>query len=283
MSEPQDEAPPPDAAAWSALLALSAAREPAAAVTDGKGETWRFDETGFRPEGLELDPLAAAWIDLYAPLAAGRAWCLAQMGQSLDGMIATESGDGFFVTGQASRVHVHRLRALSEALLVGWRTVAVDDPELTTRHCDGPSPRVVVVDPRGRLTGRPKLADLAERPPLHVTAPACASPDGFERLELEPSDGRYAPKLLRQALAEQGLGRLMIEGGGETVSRFLADGALDRLHVVVAPFLIGPGRPGVRGPRIARLAEAARPPARLLQLGAEALFELRFDRTESGA
>src|SRR4029079_2927402 len=120
---------------WAALLAMASGGRPAAPAA-----SW---------------PVAAraAW-ELYAPLAAdgqGAPYFSAQVGQSLDGRIATPSGDATDVSGPGGLCHLHRCRALADAVVVGVRTALGDDPRLTVRLVPGPSPARVVIDPRGRL------------------------------------------------------------------------------------------------------------------------------------
>ena len=95
-------------------------------------------------------------------------------------------------------------------------------------------------------------------------------------VDLPPRAGGFDPHHLVQALRGLGLRRLLIEGGATTVSRFLQAGALDRLHVTVAPLLIGSGRPSVELDRIDSLAQAIRPPCRVFHLDNDVLFDLEL-------
>jgi riboflavin biosynthesis pyrimidine reductase len=85
--------------------------------------------------------------------------------------------------------------------------------------------------------------------------------------------GNLAPQKILAALAGLGLRRVLVEGGAETLSRFLAAGCLDRLHVMVAPIILGSGRPGIVLPPVARADQALRPPIRTFRLGDEVLFD----------
>lgn len=219
-------------------------------------------------------------------------WALAQLGQSLDGCVATASGDSYFVTGPQSLVHLHRLRALCDAVLVGAGTVAADDPLLTTRHVPGPHPVRVVFDPAARLDGSARVLRDAAVPTLWLcdsrhagaaqarlqpgsTAEAPAEVLAVEGL-LDAAQPARDPDLARAfaALARRGLRVLLVEGGGVTVSRCLAAGVLDRLHLVVAPVIIGAGRRGLQHPGPVRMADCPRPPARRLLLGDDMLWDL---------
>ena len=215
-----------------------------------------------------------AMIDLYTPLLQP-AFAIAQMGQSLDGHIATKSGASHYVTGPESLVHLHRLRALVDAVVVGWPTVEADNPQLTVRNVVGPNPQRVVIDARGHLSGTEGVFTDAHPLALRLSAPDTRPLDGVETIAITPdADGRLGPSDILAALRARGLSRVLIEGGGQVVSSFVAAGALDRLHVVIAPLIIGSGRVGLGLPGVETLADALRPPARQVAMGADVLFDL---------
>ncbi|HVV94591.1 MAG TPA: RibD family protein [Hyphomicrobiales bacterium] len=218
------------------------------------------------------DPLAAAYRPLAA--AADRPFALAQLGQSLDGRIATASGASHFINGPAALDHLHRLRAMVDAVVVGVGTVIADDCRLTVRRVAGPNPARVVIDPHSRLpAGARVLAEDGVRRLVVTTAPADAPADA-EIVVVPAPDGQLAPRGILDALAALGLRRVLVEGGAATVSGFLAAGALDRLHVLVAPVILGSGQPGVVLPPIDDLAAAIRPKATVYPLeGGDVLFD----------
>jgi riboflavin-specific deaminase-like protein len=198
-----------------------------------------------------------------------------QIGQSLDGRIATASGHSHYINGPAGLDHLHRLRALVDAVVVGVGTALADDPQLTVRRVAGPQPARVVIDPNGRLQAGARLfaPDGVRR--IVVTGDGVEptlAPE-VERVALPRTEGRIAPGAILAALAERSLRRILIEGGADTVSRFLAAGCLDRLHVVVAPIIFGSGRSGLALPPIARADQALRAPTRVHQLDGEVLFD----------
>jgi len=198
---------------------------------------------------------------------------LGHLGQSLDGRIATESGRSHYITGPENIVHLHRLRALCDAVIVGAGTVAADDPRLTTRRVAGSNPIRVVIDPSGRLTKDRKLfADGAA--PTWLVCAANAEPASATRtLVIDAADGTLPPRSIVAALHSEGLFGLFVEGGGITVSRFLAAGALDRLQVAVAPLVLGSGRPAFTLPVIDDLDRALRPACRTFPMGKDVLFD----------
>lgn len=241
---------------WTGLLALKAGR-------------------GARPRPHWPAPARAAWA-LYAPLLTerpGTPYVFAQVGQSLDGRIATASGDAQAISGPDGLRHLHRCRALADAVVVGVRTALGDDPRLTVRLVDGPSPARVVIDPRGRLPNDARvLADDGTRR-LVVQAVDKPRPDGVEVVRLPGSDGWISPPAIATALAARGLTRVLVEGGGVTIAGFLDAGLLDRLHVAVAPLIIGSGPTGLRSAPVARLADALRPETHVYALDSDVVFD----------
>jgi riboflavin-specific deaminase-like protein len=200
---------------------------------------------------------------------------IGQIGQSLDGRIATISGHSKYINGPAGLTHLHQLRALVDAVVVGVGTALADDPQLTVRRVEGPHPARVVIDPRGRLQRDAKVFsdDGVRRLLLTAEGTTCGVPAGVEVVALPATDGRIAPSDVLFALAERGYRRILIEGGAETVSRFLVAGCLDRLHVTVAPIILGAGRASFVLPPIDRADEALRLSVRSIQLDGDLLLD----------
>ncbi len=198
-----------------------------------------------------------------------------QIGQSLDGRIATPAGHSHYINGDDGLAHLHRLRALMDAVVVGIGTVLADDPQLTVRRVTGPNPARVVIDPHGKLGRNARiLADDGVR--RVVVAPEGARPDlppGIELLPMQPIAGAIPPQAIVDALRRLGFHRILIEGGANTVSRFLSAGCLDRLHIVVAPIIIGSGPAGLSLAPIETMDQALRLPTRTHSLGSEILFD----------
>jgi riboflavin-specific deaminase-like protein len=250
------------------------ARSSADASADPSADSWAHVPHMFRARAA----LPAPWEERFGPLKAGAVDDLVvvgQFGQSLDGRVATETGHSHYINGPAGLAHLHRLRALVDAVVVGVGTALADDPQLTVRHVAGPNPARIVIDPRGRIAAAARLfaRDGARRLVVTQEGTRATLPADVECIHLPARDGTIAPAAILAALAARGFRRILIEGGSHTVSRFLATGCLDRLHIVVAPIILGAGRGGVALPPVASCADALRPPMRLHRLDGEVLFD----------
>lgn len=249
---------------------------------DAPDPAWRELVDGRVPPGADPRDL----VERYGPLvAAGPRLVLAQLAQSLDGFIAARTGDAVFVTGAEDREHLHRLRALVDAVIVGVGTVVADDPRLTVRAVEGRSPVRVVLDPAGRAPPDATLLRDGAAPVVWCRAdPATAprTPPHVEVLRLPCPGGVFAPTTVLHVLAGRGLRRVLVEGGGRTVSRFLAAGVLDRLYVTTAPLLVGDGVPGLRFSGTDRLSDALRAPSRRFLFGDDVCVELDLAAERAG-
>ncbi|WP_108501170.1 RibD family protein [Paracoccus indicus] len=199
---------------------------------------------------------------------------IAQVGQSLDGRIATVSGDARDVSGPDGLAHLHRLRALVDGVVIGVRTALHDNPRLTVRLCDGHNPARIVIDPRGRLPDdAPVLTNCGARR-IIVQAVDRPRPSGVEVLRLSADEGRLDPRQILDGLRGMGLGHLLIEGGGLTITGFMEAGLLDLLQVSVAPLIIGAGPQGLTTQtQVQTLSQAYRPRTRIFGLGSDIVFD----------
>ena len=213
-------------------------------------------------------------LDLYGALAAPtkEPQFFAQIGQSLDGRVATQSGDAQDISGEDGLAHLHRLRALADAVVIGVKTALHDSPQLTVRLATGDNPARVVIDPSGRL---PNTAHLLQDDSVRrIVIQACdvPRPEGVEVIQLQ-RDQWIAATDIAEALRELGFRKVLVEGGAITIAQFLEAGLLDRLHVAVAPLLIGSGPQGLTTSPVSSLAHAMRPETMTYHLGSDVLFD----------
>ena len=215
-----------------------------------------------RKQGITVDTgvLAVEAANLNAPfikwITCNMPFVTMKNGISLDGKIATRTGHSRWITGDVSRLEVHRMRDASDAIITGIGTVLADDPELTTRlPSGGKSPVRVVVD---RLARTPLSAKLVTDGKAHtIIAVSLEAPLdklsslealGVEILKLPEQGGRLDLGALLRKLGQRCLTSVMIEAGGTLNSSFLFNNLVDKVVLFVAPKIIGgSGAPGPYG------------------------------------
>ena len=205
---------------------------------------------------------------------------VAQIGQSLDGRIATVSGDAQDISGKDGLLHLHRLRALADAVVIGVQTALHDNPRLTVRLSCGNNPVRVVIDPDGRMPNDIGLMTDCSARCIVIQSVDKVRPKDVEVITL-PRSRWISPAHILAALQQRGLRRVLIEGGGVTIAQFLEAKLLSRLHVAVAPLLIGAGPQGLTTSPVASLAQALRPKTDVYGLGSDVLFDCTLDPAKS--
>ena len=274
---------------WALLLEVRrivrALQTPPAGLEIGFADTGpllKITGNGVWSAGPPISTAAAELLDLYLPIALAcraRPCTVAHLGQSLDGRIATLNGASCHINGPENLTHLHRMRALCDAIIVGASTVECDNPQLTTRRVTGPHPARVILDPRRRLSAEYRLFDDGAAPTLLVCAEALTDEPALGQAQVIGAPV-YGSRLrladVVRCLHARGLFGLFVEGGGLTVSAFLEAGLLERLHITIAPLIIGSGRPGLTLPTIADLSQGLRPAHRRYAMGEDVLFDCRL-------
>lgn len=185
-------------------------------------------------------------------IARGRPWVVLKYAMTLDGRVATRSGDSRWVSGEAARALVHRWRNELDAVAVGAQTVLADDPQLTTRGVPGGrDARRVVFDRRGRVP--PNARALGEGSIL-VTSPETDPAPYAARGVTVVGEVELPPALSR--LGTLGVSSVLLEGGPTLAGAFLAAGLVDEVRAFVAPKLLGAGIGPLGGPTRGRMAQA---------------------------
>ena len=224
-------------------------------------------EAGVEVEVLDAPALERQNEQFFHHMRTGRPFVHLKLATTLDGRIAAAGGDSKWVTGKQARLRVHELRAEAGAVLVGANTARTDDPMLTARDLPERPPLTtrVVLDPHLTTSPESKLASSTEEAPVVIFA---AEPvlDGREgRLEERGVEVVGAPismegmdlRFVLEELGGRGIKGLLVEGGGETATRFVREGLADKMTLFYAPKLLGAeGVPMIGTLRVTKVAEA---------------------------
>lgn len=178
----------------------------------------------------------------------GRPFVILKTAMSLDGKIATQTGESFWITGIEARQRGHQLRNMVDAVLVGINTIIKDDPELTVREIEGriKNPQKIILDPQARLPLSSKVLKIEPHNTLVVVDQQAAKrrqdkikAKGAQVLALKGKNGSFPMDKLMKELARRKIASILIEGGGETNARALSAGIVDKVNFFMSPKIIG--------------------------------------------
>lgn len=211
----------------------------------------------------ECDRLIEGWSRF---IRSGRPWVVAKVASTLDGRIATRTGDSRWITGEEARAKVHRLRSEVDAVIVGRGTVEADDPLLTSRIPGGRDPLRVILDSRLRISPDAKVFARESGARAIVACVGPADPERAERLRAAGAEvlecgswgGRIDLGSLLSHLAAREVVQVLVEGGAKTFGAFLEAGMVDRLLIHYGPMVFGGGPAWTDAPAVERVAEAPR-------------------------
>jgi len=214
---------------------------------------------------------------------------VAKWAMSADGKIATATGDSRWITGLSARRRAHRERREADAVMVGIGTVLADDPELTVRHVRGESRIRIVLDSSLRTPPTARLVRTCHRSPVLILAGEQAPSDreeflracGCSVIRLPVREGRVDLKAALRLLRERGVGKILLEGGGELLADAFRIGVVKRALAFVAPKILG-GREAptpVGGRGVSGVIEGVRlSPPRVQRLGDDVLLTYQVER-----
>jgi diaminohydroxyphosphoribosylaminopyrimidine deaminase/5-amino-6-(5-phosphoribosylamino)uracil reductase len=201
-------------------------------------------------EAVSLNRPYCRWV------VSGKPYVTLKLAISLDGRIADSDGSSRWISGEKSREIVHRMRSVSDAVLIGGETLRRDDPLLTSRVPGGRDPKRVILTSRlSALVGKRIFRE--GKAEILVVCPAGASSRGADRavdscgkvIRLPARRGIIPAEVFLRAIGKEGIASLLVEGGGKTAGWLVAAGAVDRFVFFIAPLLLGEGTSAIEGYR----------------------------------
>ena len=172
---------------------------------------------------------------------------IAHIAQSLDGFIATDSGESKYISGKDNIEHIHRLRAISDVIIVGANTYIEDKPKLSTRLVEGSNPKIYIFDPKRILKKKKMSSEI--------------------NLITDMS-------LIKSEL--NGYKTIYVEGGGKTISQFMQKNILNRIHICLCPIILGGGRPSFIQDKYVSINDLKSHVAECYKMGDDVLIDLKI-------
>lgn len=175
----------------------------------------------------------------------GMPFVILKSAMSIDGKIATRTGDSKWITNEETRHHVHKLRGMVDAILVGVNTVIKDDPQLTARIPGGRNPKRIIVDSHLRIPKNAKVLDKQAETIIATTSRVPMSNmkeienRGAKILVVTEREGKVDLRSLMRELGKEEITSVLIEGGGEVNASALASGIVDKVLFFISPQIVG--------------------------------------------
>ena len=185
-----------------------------------------------------------------------RAFAVSHFAQSLDGRIATVSGDSKWIGNDANLIHAHRMRALCDGILIGANTLVTDKPQLTVRHVPGTNPTRIVLG--AAFDHLKEIKHDGEAPICVISSQPTVDMEDIQTVVLPRHNGLMSSATILEALYQLGIDSVYIEGGATTTSHFLRERMLDAVQLHIAPMIFGSGLNAFTMPVIEQAAESIR-------------------------
>ena len=206
-------------------------------------------------------------------------YLIAHLAQTLDGFIATNSGESKYISSNDNLTHIHMIRAISDIIIVGYKTVELDNPMLTTRLVTGKSPMRIIIDKNNKLSNKYNVFRNPDNNGYKIISDKTyTKKENVFQLPLDKNkfnlnDIYDLIKKLRKKI-------VFIEGGGATVSEFYNNNKLDRLHICISPSILGKGRSSLMIEKKMSLNEILEHEVRYFQMGTDILCDIELSQSE---
>ena len=205
---------------------------------------YSFEQEKIIKKNFSVDKETQELFNIFLPIVLNRKknpYIVGHLAQSLDGFIATRSGESKYISCKQNIEHIHRIRAISDVILVGARTILLDNPCLTTRLVKGNNPMRLILDPNNKLKGVEKVFKHHDKNGFRIIGSNELSKEE-NIFKLPIVKNTFKLNHLIDLFKKLNKKIIFIEGGGYTISEFYKNNCLDRLHLCLSPTIIGKGK-----------------------------------------
>jgi len=191
-----------------------------------------------------IDAYAEQLISLFLPIIFNDSkdpYLIAHLAQTMDGYIATKSGESKYISSKENLTHIHMIRAISDVILVGNKTVELDDPMLTTRLVKGSNPMRIIIDKDNKLSNKYNVFNNSDENGFKIIQDTMTTKLN-NIFQLPMINNKFEVHDICNLLKKLQKKIIFIEGGGATISDFYSKNKLNRLHICISPSILGQGR-----------------------------------------
>ncbi len=238
--------------------------------------SYNIEKNKIISKNFSLDSELQNLFDLYMPIIFNREnnpYLIAHIAQTLDGYIATKSGESKYISSAQNLEHIHMLRAISDVIIVGTNTVRLDNPMLTTRLVKGFSPMRLILDKKNVLNSNYYVFSNSDGNGYKIISDKIKHSNGntftlpLHKNKFDLNDIIYLIKKLNKKI-------VYIEGGGSTVSNFYNNKLLHKIHLCISPIMIGEGRSSFILPKIKSLKNIKDNKVKYFKMGEDILCDI---------
>ena len=203
---------------------------------------YNFDKRKIIKKNFYINEKVKELFDIFLPMILNKnnPYIIGHLAQSLDGFIATHSGESKYISCKENIEHIHRIRAISDAIVVGANTILYDNPKLTTRLVKGKSPMRLILDPTNKIKGTEKVFKNPDRNSFKIISDK--NKNNKNSLSIPTQNNKFKKTNLISLFKKLNKRIIFIEGGGYTISDFYKKNILNRLHLCISPTIIGDGK-----------------------------------------
>ncbi|MBS82894.1 MAG: hypothetical protein CMD65_02035 [Gammaproteobacteria bacterium] len=217
-------------------------------------------------------------FDIYLPIILNKKkgpYFIGHLAQTLDGFIATKTGESKYISDKENLEHIHRLRALADIIVVGSRTILLDNPKLTTRLVKGTNPIRVILDPNNKLVNNKNKYRCVNKNSIILCSNSKKN-NFYSSVDLPIKNNHFLVKDIKLIFKKFNKKIIYIEGGGKTISFFYKNNILDRMHLCISPSILGNGKSSFIINKNSKIDFFRNLNTEFFKMGRDILYDIRF-------